>query len=136
MPVQVIHGDIPPKNIVFSSGHPFFIDLESMRTDVRLRDFATFSRGVFLDHFLSLLEENKLEDCLSSNYGKLEKIEITHLPLIILLERCGTLAWSLDELAKALFQQDVEQIHRFREMAVDTIQEINKLCEVVLIRQL
>lgn len=128
LPMQIIHGDIAPKNIIFSSGKPYFIDFESMRTDIRVRDFATFSRGECLDHFLLLLEEGELENCLKCNYGTLEENEIAHLPDIVLLERCGAVAWSLDELLKAVEQQDMEQIDRFHTMILEATQEIKKLC--------
>lgn len=130
LPVQVIHGDIVDHNIIYSSkGLPYFIDFESMRTDIRLRDFATFSSVNFLDYFLTLFEKDQLEDCLRTYYGELEEIEIAYLPQIVLLERCCALVWSLDELAKALSQQDEKQLKLFFQRTEEAISQINRISQ-------
>lgn len=130
LPVQLIHGDIVDHNIIYSSGgRPYFIDFESMRTDIRLRDFATFISVNFLDHFLTLLENHQLADCLRTYYGELEEIEITYLPQIVLLERCCALAWSLDELAKALSQHDGKQVELFSQRTKEAISQIDQISQ-------
>lgn len=129
LPALLIHGDITPNNIIFSGGQPFFIDLETARTDVRLRDFAVFSGGVFLEQYLTLLEEDKLFSCIQANYGDLENEEKEYFPLIVLLERCGVLAWSLQVLKQSLYDQDLQKAQMFRDIVTNTIREINEMCK-------
>lgn len=131
MPMQVIHGDIVDHNIIYTKEkRSYFIDFESMRTDIRLRDFATFSSVNFLDQFLTLVEIRQLENCLRTNYGELEDIEVTYFPHIVLLERCCALAWAIDELAKALAKQDEKQLALFSQRTAEAISQIHRIYPV------
>ncbi len=134
LPMQLIHGDIAPHNVIFSSGKPFLIDFESMRMDIRLRDFATFSAEYFLDQFLDLSEKDQLIPYIQENYGELEAIEKDYLPFIVLLERCAALAWRLQVLAQAMSTQDAQKMQELHLHILITLDQINKICRLPAIQ--
>lgn len=127
LPVQLIHGDITPNNTIISQGRSFVIDLDKVRTDVRLLDFATFSGWSFLEQYLKLTEEQKLFSCIQMYYGNLEVAEYEYFSLIVLYVRCCVLEWSLRELKHALNNDNVEKEQQFAKIFKDTIKEINEI---------
>ncbi len=127
LPTQLIHGDITPNNTIISNGKSFFIDLDKVRTDVRLLDFATFSGWSFLERYLTLTEEDKLFSCIQTNYGALEDAEKEYFPIIVLFVRCCVLEWSLRELKQALYDKDLQKEQQFGSILRGAIREINEI---------
>ncbi len=127
LPKQIIHGDITPNNTVISRGKFFFIDLDKVRTDVRLFDFATFSGWSFLEEYLTLTENDRLFTCIQTCYGPLEQVEKDYFHIIVLFGRCGVLEWSLRELKQALHVKDLKKEQRFGYILKGTMREINEI---------
>ncbi|MBA3284874.1 MAG: hypothetical protein H0U27_07420 [Nitrosopumilus sp.] len=129
LPRQLIHGDITPNNTITSRGTSFFIDLDKVKTDVRLLDFATFSGWSFLEQYLTLVENDKLSSCIQTCYGDLEEVEKEYFPIIVLFVRCGIIEWSLMELKQSLYDKDLKKEQQFGNILKGTIREINEICK-------
>jgi len=145
LPKQVIHGDITPFNTIVSGGKPYIVDLDTARTDIRLYDFATFlgwnflntyvsieendkiQGKNFLDRYLSLEEDGKFSSCIQTCYGGLEEIEREYLSLIVLFGRCNVLHWMLKELKEAIQTKNVQKEQRFASVLPGAIREINEI---------
>jgi thiamine kinase-like enzyme len=129
LPSQLIHGDITPNNTITSKGKSFFIDFDSVKTDIRLLDFATFSGWSFLENYLTLTENDKLLSCIQTCYGNLEEMEKDNFHSIVLFRRCYVLEWSLSELKQALDCKDLKKEQQFGSILQGTIREINEICK-------
>lgn len=132
LPTQIIHGDIHRENLVVSKGRPFFIDFDTVRTDVRLLDFAIFSGWNCVDIYLKLLEENNLFTCVQTHYGELESIEKEHYHTIVLFVWINLLAWGLQMLKQYIADQDQEHINEYRDFLANTTKDIQKMLRVSL----
>ncbi|MBS0619852.1 MAG: phosphotransferase [Verrucomicrobia bacterium] len=127
LPMQIIHGDLTPNNTIICQGKTYLVDLDKVRTDVRLIDFAALCGWSFLDRYLELTESGKLQSFIETHYGVLEEIEYRHFHKIVMLFRCGVLKWSLKELLNGLSSSDTQKIEQFGKMLKGTIQEINAI---------
>lgn len=127
LPTQLIHGDNAPTNLIFSKGKPFFIDLDAVRTDIRLLDFAVFTGWNYLEKYVELVKENRLLSCIETHYGNLEEIEKKHFHTIVLFRQMEFLAWILKMLKQSLSDQDKEKLKEFKELFIRHVKQINQM---------
>lgn len=127
LPMQIIHGDLTPNNTVTCKGKTYLVDLDKVRTDVRIIDFAALCGWSYLERYLELAKSGELHDFIQRHYGPLEEIEYQHFHQIVMLFRCGVLKWSLKELSTALSKGDQEKVQQFERIFKGTIREIHQI---------
>lgn len=127
LPTQVIHGNNTPKNILFSGGKPFFIDLSSVSIDVRLLDFALFAGWNYLKQYNELLTNNTVLSVIETHYGKLEDFEKTHFHTLVVFKRFELLASVLQMLKKYLIEGDLKKIEELRGIFIKSVAAIDIL---------
>lgn len=127
LPLLLIHGDNAPTNLVFSKRKPYFIDLDAVRTDCRLMDFAVCLGWNYLTRYLELLENRQLVPLIQTHYGNLEEIEKEYFHTIVTFRKFDFLAWALEKLKQYLREENQEKVTQFRRILLRTLAELHKM---------
>lgn len=108
LPKKLLHGDNNQTNVIKFQGQIYFIDLDSLRYDVRLLDLASYFRYGGFPKYLNLLKNKKLEATLYQYYTPYTQeflpIEKEMIHSIVLFSHIEFISWAMKKLKQAVVQ--------------------------------
>lgn len=117
LPHHLIHGDNNQTNIIFSKQIPYFIDLDSIRNDVRLLDLASYFRYGGFENYIELTKQGNIFKYINVTYGK-NTNELTHAEeiffhWIVAFSHVEFVSWALEKLKKAELYNNKNSANEF-----------------------
>jgi len=135
LPVQIIHGDNNQTNVIISSKIPYFIDLDSLRFDIRLLDFASFFRYGGFQKYLELSKNRNLFSYINNFYrNKKERLttyEKQNFHLVVVFSHLEFLSWAMESLKQAKLEGNKQKEDQFLSYIYVYIDQFQKLMEFV-----
>ena len=135
LPAQIIHGDNNQTNVIISNKIPYLIDLDTLRFDVRLLDFASFFRYGGFQKYLELSKNGNLSSYINNFYKnkreKLTTFEERNFHLIVAFSHLEFLSWSMESLKQAKLNENKQMEKQFLSYIATYIDQLQKLIEFI-----